>query len=276
MRKIICVLFALLLVLGMTACGEPVPEQTQPETTEATEPPETIEATRPVIDNPQALIDALTVGGVVELEADVTMTETPVVYGGEFNGNGHTITGPAYAQGNVNTENGLSVVSGTVRDVTITGAYRCIGDSELHRRLGQVRLYNVTVDGDSYALNFGYGRNDDKLIAEGCHFYGWSSYTGFSEALFTDCTFGWDATGSQGNLRPYNNTTLIGCHFEGKTDENGNAVPFNIHFKAGSDGITLTLEDCYVGDTLITEENLHTLLSVSQEGNRILVFNTQS
>ena len=68
---------------------------------------------------------------------------------------------------------------------------------------------------------------------------------------------------------------MTGCRFEGKTDADGNPVPFNIHFKSGSDGITLTLEDCYVGDTLITEENLYTLLSVSQEGNRILVFNSE-
>ncbi len=274
MRKIFCLILTLLLVLSLAACGETVPEQTEPETTETTAAPETTEATEPAIDTPQALIDALATGGLVTLEADVTMEESPVVYGGEFQGGGHTITGPTYIKDNVATENGLTVVAGTVRDVTITGAYRCIGDSSDHRRIGEVRLYNVTVDGDTYALNFGYGKTEDKLIAEGCSFYGWSSYTGFSEALFTDCTFGWDSTGSQANLRPYINTTLVGCHFEGRTDEDGNTVPFNILFKSGSDGVTLTLEDCYVGDTLITEDNLHELLNVSEEGNRILIYNT--
>lgn len=273
MRKITCLILTALLMLSMAACGAAPAE---PETTVTTAAPtETTEATAPPIDNAQALIDALAVGGIVELEADVTLEESAVVYGGEFHGNGHTITGPAYVEGSVATQTGLSVVAGIVRDVTITGAYRCIGDSEENRRSGEVRLYNVTVDGTSYALNFGYGKNEEKLIAEGCHFYGWSSYTGFSEALFTDCTFGWDSTGSQGNLRPYINTTLIGCRFEGKTDADGNPVPFNIHFKPGSDGITLVLEDCYVGDTLVTEDNLHELLSVSQEGNRILVFNSE-
>lgn len=276
MKKRFTFILAVLLALSLVGCGEVAPQESTPATTEAVDEPALTETTEPVIDTAQALLDALKEGGFVDLAADVTLEEAAVVVGGEFRGNGHTITAPAYVEGNVSTENGLTVQSGVVRDVTILGGYRCIGDSEVCPRYGNVRLYNVTVDGDGYALNFGYGKNQDKLIAEGCHFYGWSSYTGFSEALFTDCTFGWDATGSQGNLRPYNNTTLIGCHFEGKTDENGNAVPFNIHFKAGSDGITLTLEDCYVGDTLITEENLHTLLSVSQEGNRILVFNTQS
>ena len=276
MRKSLSLILAALLLLSMAACGETAPEQTEPATTQAIDEPALTETTAPAIDTAQALLDALQTGEDVDLAADVTLEESAVVVGGEFRGNGYTITSPAYVEGNVNTENGLTVMAGTVRDVTILGGYRCIGDSEICPRYGNVRLYNVTVDGDGYALNFGYGKNQDKLIAEGCHFYGWSSYTGFSEALFTDCTFGWDSTGSQGNLRPYINTTLIGCRFEGKTDESGNAVPFNIHFKAGSDGITLTLEDCYVGDTLITEENLHTLLSVSQEGNRILVFNTQS
>lgn len=273
MRKRFCMMLAAVLLFSLTGCGETAPEQTVPQTTETTAAPETTQATEPAIDTPEALMAALATGGVVELAADVTMEQSAVVMGGEFHGGGHTITGPAYVEGNVNTENGLTVMAGTVRDVTIVGAYRCIGDSELHHRVGQVRLYNVTVDGDGYALNFGYGKNEEKLIAEGSHFYGWSSYTGFSEALFMDCTFGWDSTGSQGNLRPYVNTTLSDCRFAGKTDEEGNTVPFNIHFKSGSDGITLTLENCYVGDTLITEENVNELLSIALEGNRLLIFN---
>lgn len=273
MKKIISILLAAMLLMSLAACTEPAPTPTEPATTPPTEP-ETTVPTEPAIDTPEALQTALEQGGAVKLEADLDVTESVVVYGGEFDGGGHTITGPQYEEGNVRTENTLTVVSGIVRDVTLTGKYRCIGDTSANRRVGEVRLYNVTVDGETYALNFGYGKNEEKLIAEGCHLYGWSSYTGFSEALFTDCTFGWDSTGSQGNLRPYINTTLIGCRFEGKTDADGNTVPFNIHFKANSDGIVLTLENCYVGDTLITEENLHQLLSVSQEGNRILVYNS--
>ena len=274
MRKRLCLIFAAVLLLAMTACGETVPEQTVPETTETTAVPETTEVTVPVIDTPQALMAALATGGVVDLEADVTMAESPVVLGGEFRGGGHIITGPVYVEGDVNTENGLTVMAGIVRDVTIVDAYRGIGDSAAYPRYDDVRLYNVTVEGgDGYALNFGYGKSDDKLIAEGCKFYGWSSYTGLSEAVFVDCTFGWDKAGISGNLRPYINTTLTNCYFEGKTDENGNTVPFNIHFKSGSSGITLTLENCYVGETLITEENVNELLSVGLEGNRILIFN---
>ena len=274
MKKRVCMILAVLLLLSMTACGPTAPEQTEPATTEATAAPETTEATKPAIDTPESLMAALENGGVVELDADVTMPQTPVVYGGEFCGNGHTITGPAYIEGNVNTENGLTVMAGIVRDVTIVGAYRGLGDSSAAPRFGEVRLYNVTVKGaDGYALNFGYGRNDDKLIAEGCGFYGWSSYTGFSEALFMDCTFGWDDAGISGNLRPYINTTLSGCRFEGKTDENGNTVPFNIHFKQHSDGITLMLENCYVGDTLITEENVNQLLDLDLQGNTLRIFN---
>ena len=274
MKKVLILILAALLLISLAACGTAEPEQTVPETAETTAAPETTETTAPAIDTAQALMAALSAGGVVDLEADVTVTESPVVMGGEFRGNGYTITGPAYAEGNVNTENGLTVMAGTVRDVTIVGAYRGIGDSSAAPCSGDVRLYDVTVEGnDGYALNFGYGKNQDKLIVQDSRFYGWSSYTGFEAAFFTDCTFGWDKAGISGNLRPYIDTTLTGCHFEGKTDEEGNIVPFNIHFKSGSSGITLTLENCYVGDTLITEENLHEVLSVAEEGNRILIFN---
>ena len=142
MRKGIAWMLICLLLLSMAACGEALPEQTEPSSTETTAAPETTEATAPAIDNSQALIAALQTGGIVELAADVTMEQSPVVYGGEFCGNEHTITGPVYVQGDANTENGLTVVAGIVRDVTIVGAYRCIGDSAAHSRVGEVRLYN--------------------------------------------------------------------------------------------------------------------------------------
>ena len=36
----------------------------------------------------------------------------------------------------------------------------------------------------------------------------------------------------------------------------------------------LTLEDCYVGDTLITQDNVGKLLKLSLTGNKVVVRNT--
>ena len=66
----------------------------------------------------------------------------------------------------------------------------------------------------------------------------------------------------------------MGCKFEGLAKDDGTVVPFGINFKNGTDGVVLTLENCYVGDTLITQENLNELLKVNLAGNIIQVRNS--
>lgn len=272
--KLICSLLAAVLMLS--ACGgtgenAPSTDTIDVPTTETTEP-ETSAA--PAIDNEGALTTALQTIGMATMEADISLTQEVLVKGGFLDGSGYTLTAPVYTEGNVATENGVTVTGGTVQNVTIVDAYRCIGDSKENQKTQDVRLNNVTVDGGTYALNFGYGSADYGLYVTDSTLYGWSSYTKFKEAVFTDCTFGWGNSKSTANLRPYIDTVLIGCHFEGKTEADGTYVPFNIMFKADSSGVTLMLEDCYVGDTLITQENLEELLHVEAYGNTIKVRNS--
>lgn len=264
--KVICLLLAMLLLCGCgntgTDAGTEAPQATEPQVQAAT--------------TEEELKTALETSGRAQLGADLQLTGEVLVNGKILEGGGYTLTGPKYTEGTVESENGITVTGGTVENVIVKGDYRCIGDRKGQGANSDVRLKNVTVDGDTYALNFGYGNGQASLYVENSTLRGWSSYTKFQQALFTNCTFTWSESGAQGNLRPYINTTLVGCRFEGKTEADGTVTPFNLSFRSGTDGIMLTLEDCYVGDTLITQENINDLLEVTAQGNTILVRNSAS
>ena len=70
-------------------------------------------------------------------------------------------------------------------------------------------------------------------------------------------------------------TILIGCRFEGKTAEDGSIIPFNISLRENIKGITITMEDCYVGNTLITQENAAELLNIELFDNELYVSNSE-
>jgi len=267
--------FCLVLVLATLLCGcvkgKPETEDKKPKATDAATEPQAPAA----ITTQEDLNAALAKGGRVTLGADLELTQEILVKGSILDGGSFTVTGPEAKEGVVETENGITVAGGTVENVTIKGKYRAIGDRKDAGANSDVRLKNVTVDGaDSYALNFGYGNGSAGLYVDDSTLCGWSSYTKFQQAIFTNCTFGYSEDGSRGNLRPYINTTLVGCKFVGRTEADGTVTPFNISFKNGTDGIMLTLENCYVGDTLITQENVSELLKVNLAGNTIVVHNT--
>ena len=261
--------FALTLTLALLLCGcAGDQEPTQPA---ATEPTQTVAMTEAELET------MLQSGGRISLGADLELTKEILVDGHVFDGGNKTVTGPAPQEGVVETENALTVQGGTVENITIVGQYRGIGDRKNAGANSDVRLKNITVDGgDSYCLNFGYGNGSAGLFVEDSRLCGWSSYTKFTQAMFTNCTFAWSENGAQGGLRPYIDTTLVGCKFEGKTNADGTVSPFGITFKSSIEGVTLILEDCYVGDTLITQENIEQLLNVQAYNNIIRVQNSSN
>ena len=276
MKRHIFALLALAMLVSMTGCGS-APEGTEPvSTTAPTESAETTEATMPQIDTYDKLLTAIQNQRSAELAADLTLPESIVLNGAMLDGFDHTLTGPVYDESKTQTHNTLTVQNGLVKNVTLKGDYRCVGDTKELPQNGTVQLDNVTVDGPNYALNFGYGNHTQMLIANDSKFYGWSSYTGVRNASFNNCTFGWDSTGGNGNLRPYVDTVLSGCVFESKTEEDGTLVPFNISLRDTISGITITLEDCYAGDVLITQENVESLLKLDLHGNTLYISNTEA
>ena len=272
MKKFIKVI-ALLLVLAafMGACA--TVEETEP-TTQPTEP--ATEPTEPdPIDTEEELRAALEAGGRVILEGDIQLTQVMAVKGNLFDGGGYTITGMEYVEDDKTTHDGLMVTGGTVENVRIVGAYKCIGDNKEFAAINDVRVKNVYADGHTVAMNFGRGNGSTSLYVENCTLLGWVLHSKMKEVLFKDCTFGRNSRNTGGDYRAYCNATLIGCNFESYFDENGKETKYNINFNSSTKGVILTFEDCYVNGKLITQDNIGTLLKLKNvKNNTIRVQNT--
>ena len=227
------------------------------------------------IDTEEALYAALKTGGRVVLEGDIQLTEQLVIQGNIFDGGGYTITGMEYDKEDDTTHNGVIVTGGTVENLRIVGAYKCIGDCTGYGASRDVRIKNVYADGHTVAMNFGRGDRNSSLYVENCTLLGWVLHSKMKEVVFTDCTFGRNSRDTGSDYRAYCDATLIGCHFESKFDENGKEIRYTINFNKTTKGVTLILEDCDVNGTLITEDNIGTLLKLKNvENNTIRVQNS--
>lgn len=282
--RILCLLLAMILLF--CGCKEAVatPTQTAP-TTQPTEP--ATEPTEPApINSEETLRAALEGGGRVIIEGDILLTKGVGGKGYVLDGSGYTITGPELQQEEVETEDGKKMQniadtetavlfsSGTIENMTIRGAYRCLGDGNGYSMNGDVRIKNVDAEGTLYALQTRKGNSQGALYVENCTLRGWVNISTVKTSQFKNCTFGYTSEGKNGYFRCFKDSTLIGCQFEPYVDENGKKTPYNISFYKTTSGVTLVLEDCYVGDTLITEQNIKSLLKLTPRTNKIVVRNT--
>ena len=282
MKKIVRMSALLLtLVLLLPGCGAAV-EETAPTATQPTAP------LLAEVTTQEELVEGLANSPRVTLTADMELTEMVGMKDNRIlDGGGHTITGPELQQVEVETEEGkemqnvvetenaLMICSGTVENLNIKGAYRCLGDCKAYPMTGDVRIKNVNAEGTLYALSIGRGNKEGSLYVENCTLRGWVNINKIKNAQFTNCTFGFDSNGKNGYFRCFIDTTMIGCNFEPWVKENGSTTRYNISFYKSTSGVTLTLEDCYVGDTLITQENVGKLLKLTLTGNKVVVRNTQ-
>ena len=187
---------------------------------------------------------------------DVTTTDTlGTSYGKSgLNQNGQTIDG-AGNELTVNGANGtwdcaIFTSGGTIKNLTIGGAFRGVFTGGLSSDL---ILDNVVIDNVCYTIHAdGSSVSAYDLIVKNSTLNGWTSYSNvFSAVSFTDCTFG-KGTGAYqyAYARPYNPTTFTDCVFEEG-------------YKFDASQATSTFVDCYVGDTLVTQDNVATLLGAS-------------
>ena len=203
----------------------------------------------------EELANALATGKTVLLADDVATTQNIVMNGGTLDGNGKTVDGSAITE-RVNCA--VTTTGGTVQNIRILGAPRGLGtgSSGTYALAEDLTVSNVYIDEGTYAVNVGNGKGYQMLISDST-LYGWSSYSGLSLAVFDGCTFGQGQT-DYAYIRAYDATDFIGCRFE---------VGFKLGVNADGfeDGLpfTLTLTDCYYGDTLITAENFASLLTVA-------------
>lgn len=172
-------------------------------------------------------------------------TGITVLNGQDIDGAGYTldITG---ADGT--WDSGINTTGGTIKNLTINGSFRGIFINHNSNYSEPVILDKVYLDKVCYTISCDQGKNQG-LIATNSTFNGWTSYAAtLGEASFTDCNFGKDTGGYQyAYLRPYAPTTLTNCIFE-------------TGYKLDARQTTVTLVNCYVGDTLVTADNVVTLL----------------
>jgi len=87
------------------------------------------------------------------------------------------------------------------------GARNCYANN------GNVTFRNCVITGRTYGLHFDAGNGYGEVIVENCTLTGWNSFGSAIEKLtITGTTF--KHSGSYGQFRPYNNTTVTDCTFE--------------------------------------------------------------
>lgn len=211
------------------------------------------------VSDAEDLNDALSSGTDVVLIDDVTANDPVSGYsgrvgviqenGGTIDGNGNTLT--------VNNANGTwdgAILSsgGTVKNITITGSFRGIMANNLTEDLV---VDNVIIDGTTYTIHCDTAGTGGIKVSNSI-LNGWTSYTsGINEVTFDNCSFG--ESKGYAYMRPYSSTTLTDCTF---------SDGFQFDASNLESGGTIVMIDCYVGDTLITTDNLTTLLGDDAEG----------
>ena len=272
--KKVCVFFLTFLLVG---CGETTTpaETTQvPETTVVTEPEETTVATEPTqaadpIVTQEALEAALASSSRVVLDGDIQLQSGVELKNNTLCGNGYQLVGVPFDESNEMTRSSIFLVGGSVEDIVLSGGYCSIRTTSNYRILFDIRLKNVVSEATASPLYIGHGDDLHKLDAFDCEFYGKTVFSRISKAYFSDCTFGYNSDGSQGSVWAYRDATFVNCRFEGKE-----GAKFQFVIPKEENGRTVTFENCYVGDTLITKDNVNQLLNVNNQGsNTIRVIN---
>ncbi|MBQ8802657.1 MAG: hypothetical protein IJZ53_03340 [Tyzzerella sp.] len=223
------------------------------------------EETTAYVDGAEDIAAALTSGVDVVMTSDVDAGgQVFVNKGSVLDGNGKTLT---VSSGDAAYESGLTVTEGTVKNITVAGAYRGlgVGGSGASEMTGDVTYENVIVTGATYGVNIGIG-NGHKLTMISCTIPDWNSYSGLGSAQFTDCTFTSEGTWYAAQRISANATfTYTNCKFEQNTYNNAEGND-NYYLDSYGNG-TIVFENCYMGDTLVTSENLTTLFQIDPDNN---------
>ena len=152
-----------------------------------------------------------------------------------------------------------------VKDVRIVGSNQRNADNKVQRGIfiqnvnSDVVIDNVNVSNVAYPINTGANIAAGKtLTVTNSTLEGWTSPASFAEVAFTGCTFtignyfGEDADPSwNGCFRAAVETVLKDCNFE---------KGFYISLQTMVQGGTITLDNCKVDGTVITAENIASLL----------------
>lgn len=167
-----------------------------------------------------------------------------VIDGIVLDGGGKTIT---VNGANGTWESAINMKSGTLKNATVTGAFRGIFLSGTN---GDIEVDNVILDGVCYTFNSDAGNKEYSVVFSNSTLNGWTSFSNVHKLVtFNNCRFG-KGTGSYkyAYCRPYNESVFENCIFEEEFEFDARQNS-NIKFK-----------NCYVGETLISGENVTELL----------------
>lgn len=210
----------------------------------------------------QALADALTTGSDVVLTKDVDAGgQVFVNKGATLDGNGKTIT---VNSGSAAYESGLTVTAGTVKNITVQGAFRGlgVGGSGASEMTGNVVYENVIVKDATYGINIGVG-NGYNLTVINSTICDWNSYSGLGSAQFTGCTFTSEGRYYAAQRISAGATfTYTNCNFEQNTYNNAEGND-NYYLNSYNGTGTIVFENCYMDGVLVTAENVGTLFQIS-------------
>ena len=184
-----------------------------------------------------------------------------VVNGGTVDGNGQTITANSGASA---YESGVTVESGTLQNVTVTGAFRGLGTggSGQYEMTGDVTYKNVTVTGATYGINIGIG-NGYKLTVIDSTICELNSYSGLGAAQFTGCNFTSENRYYASQRISADATfTYTNCNFEQNKYNNVNGSD-NYYLNSYNGTGTIVFENCYMDGVLITDANVATLFQIA-------------
>ena len=206
-----------------------------------------------VVGGAEELKDALQNSDYVILSGDVS---APAAGSNGYGKSGYTVNNTVL-DGNGNTldvsnsngtwDSAINTTGGTIQNVTVTGAFRGIFIKS-GANATRVYLNNVVSTPGAYTISCDQASNQG-LTATNCTFNGWTSFAKtLGDAEFINCHF--DTNGSYKYMRPYAPTVLEGC-------------TFCAGYALDATRTTVTLKNCYVGDTLITAENITSLLGSS-------------
>lgn len=164
------------------------------------------------------------------------------MFGGVFDGNGHTIDATNCGG---TWDSAINITGGTIKNVVVNSGFRGIFVNHNNDTAGKVYLENVVIDGPTYTISCDQGTNNG-LEAVNSTFNGWTSYAAtIGDVKFTDCYFGEGA--GYAFCRPYAPTVFVNCEFE---------AGYQIDPRAA-----VIFENCTLNGVLITAENVGELVT---------------
>jgi len=193
---------------------------------------------------------------VIELIGDASADKDTLVMaaGVELNGNGNTVTITDWTAGNgaVGVDYAIKASQGgIIKNLTISGGRTAI--EVIQNIPATLTLENVTAVESVRALRV--ENNGMDLVVTNCTFAGKASWAPKS-ALFTNTAFIKNGQVKGDIVEPYTNTVMNGCTFEDGFKMS--LTDLNTYHS----GQTVTLNNCYVGTTLITAANVKSLLGI--------------